>query len=127
MAVRNKVYSGTAGTSTTVIAVIPTGENGVQRLGLQILNGGVALTVLDIAVRVGQSAIWSTLASLAADYTDATVKDPMIRCLPSAGLPALAGGATAFVLINCYGIHEVRVLAGVAAGTSLVTVYTTVG
>ena len=105
MAVRNLSYAA----ATTIS--IPTGENGVQRLGIEVSNNsGGALTTFVLSARVGKSTTFITLASDAAGFS--TPVAPLIRTV---GAPVtLANGASALILLDCHGLSKVRVVASAA-------------
>jgi len=127
MATRNLSYSGTAAdASTTTICTIPTGECGVQRLGLTVTNNGaVALDAFVISATTGQSTVFTTLASAAGDFVQATIVPPMIR---SVGAPVtLAAAGVWFGLLDCHGLSQVRIAASGNAGACAVSVEASLG
>jgi hypothetical protein len=126
MAVRNLSYTGTAASaSTTTICTIPTCENGVQRMGITVTNNdaAAALDAFVLSVRTGQSTVFHTIASAAGDFTSPVA--PLVRAV---GAPVtLAATASAFLLVDCYGLAEVRIAASGNAAACSVSVEVTLG
>lgn len=127
MAVRNLTYTTTVAVAgTTTVCVIPTGENGVQRLGMTVINGaGGALDAFSINVRCGKSTVWNTIAgpTTATDYSTAVA--PFIRVV---GAPiTLAASANAFLLMDVHGIAEVQITASANTTEAPLTIEATLG
>jgi len=106
MAIRN--LSRSAATSHVLATG---GGDAAQVLGLQVSNNsGGALTTFTLEVRCGASAGWTTLASVAGDFS--TPVSPLTRVV---GTPVtLANAATALLIMLVQGIHEVKITASAA-------------
>lgn len=125
MAIRNFQYSATAPLATTDrVCVIPTGSDPVQRMGIQVTNSGAnALDAFQVNVRCGSSTAWTTIASIAGDFSSPVA--PLIR---TQGAPvSLAAAATCFILLDCFGIHEVELKASAAVGATTLRIDVTLG
>ena len=130
MATRNLSFLTTVAVAgTTTVCEFPTGENGIQRIGMTITNGntggGNPLDAFSINVRSGKSAVWSTLAgpTTTTDYSSPAL--PIIRVV---GVPTtLAAAATAFILMDCHGISDVQITASAGTGTCPLSVDVSLG
>jgi hypothetical protein len=91
--------------------IVNTDSTPIQFLGIQVSNNsGGALTTFTVGVRCGHSTAFTTIASIAGDYS--TPLSPLVRTV---GTPVtLANAATAFLLFQCMGIADIQITASAA-------------
>lgn len=114
---KNEAVSVAATGNTTLLelSVINT-----SRLMLQVTPTTNALDAFIIQGRAHPDAVYSTLASAAADYT--TPNYPVLKA--SGDLASLAADAVGWAIINTEGLESIKVLASAAAaGTASVSIY----